>query len=286
MKILDVLIKEVFDFGNDTRPSGSEEVGGFKFLAPKISTSELDSMELFVLRTIQRGAFDIETAADSQVDAYMELQAMGFIDSDGNITDSGNFASQPADLSTPLSNNNVGVDSDDYSEPADMDELEDDDDIDFNIAGYRRVGESVEGAPKTKQEIARGIANIKAHMKEFGMSDAERKRLQEMLSQEEEKLAKLRNVKESWGDDSDDWTDEEIDDERRRWPDDDEEHDPEVFANPGSALRVSGRNNPRNLPCPTCHEPNRITREDRARHYQCDDCADRAEGKWNGRGEY
>ena len=52
------------------------------------------------------------------------------------------------------------------------------------------------------------------------------------------------------------------------------------FADPGgrSALRASTRSNPRNLPCPTCHEPNRLTRIDRARGYQCDACADRAEG--------
>ena len=54
----------------------------------------------------------------------------------------------------------------------------------------------------------------------------------------------------------------------------------EDFAYPGhrSALRASGRHNPRNLPCPTCKEPNRLTPADRARGYQCDQCADRAEG--------
>lgn len=57
--------------------------------------------------------------------------------------------------------------------------------------------------------------------------------------------------------------------------------DPEPrFANPGgkSALRAAGRGNPRNLPCPTCRKPNRLTPADKARHYQCDECADRAEG--------
>ena len=49
------------------------------------------------------------------------------------------------------------------------------------------------------------------------------------------------------------------------------------FANPGSALRAATRSNPRNLPCPNCGQPNRLTRIDRARGYQCDDCADRAE---------
>ena len=52
------------------------------------------------------------------------------------------------------------------------------------------------------------------------------------------------------------------------------------FADPGgrSALRAASRRNPRNLPCPTCGEPDRLTAADRARGYQCDACADRAEG--------
>ena len=52
----------------------------------------------------------------------------------------------------------------------------------------------------------------------------------------------------------------------------------EQFANPGSALRRSSRRNPRNLPCPTCGEPNRLTPADKAKGYQCDDCANRDEG--------
>ena len=61
---------------------------------------------------------------------------------------------------------------------------------------------------------------------------------------------------------------------------DDEPIDGVGFADPGgrSALRAATRRNPRNLPCPTCHEPNRLTPLDRARGYQCDACADRAEG--------
>jgi hypothetical protein len=52
------------------------------------------------------------------------------------------------------------------------------------------------------------------------------------------------------------------------------------FADPGgrSALRASSRRNPRNLPCPNCGAKNRLTPADRARGYQCDSCADRAEG--------
>lgn len=54
------------------------------------------------------------------------------------------------------------------------------------------------------------------------------------------------------------------------------------FADPGgrSALRASGPGNPRNLPCPTCKEPNRLTPADQARGYQCDRCAGALEGCW------
>lgn len=52
------------------------------------------------------------------------------------------------------------------------------------------------------------------------------------------------------------------------------------FADPGgnSALRAATKNNPRNLPCPTCGQPNRLTPADKRAGYQCDQCADRDEG--------
>jgi len=51
------------------------------------------------------------------------------------------------------------------------------------------------------------------------------------------------------------------------------------FAEPGSgsALRAAGPDNPRNLPCPSCHFPNRLTPRDVALHYVCDACANAAE---------
>ena len=61
------------------------------------------------------------------------------------------------------------------------------------------------------------------------------------------------------------------------WYDDDAEAlDRMDFADPGgtSAMRAASSGNPRNLPCPTCHEPNRLTPKDRALGYQCDTCAD------------
>lgn len=58
------------------------------------------------------------------------------------------------------------------------------------------------------------------------------------------------------------------------------EDDDIEFAEPGSrsALRAASRDNPRNLPCPTCGRPNRLTPKDAALGYQCNRCADRDEG--------
>ena len=53
----------------------------------------------------------------------------------------------------------------------------------------------------------------------------------------------------------------------------------ERFADPGgnSALHCETKDNPRDLPCPNCGQPNVLTRADRLSGYQCDQCADRAE---------
>ena len=61
--------------------------------------------------------------------------------------------------------------------------------------------------------------------------------------------------------------------------DDDEARESMGFADPGggSALRAAGPGNPRNLPCPTCGEPDRLTPLDSQLHYQCDSCAAVAE---------
>lgn len=56
------------------------------------------------------------------------------------------------------------------------------------------------------------------------------------------------------------------------------------FADPGgrSALRAATPDNPRDQPCPTCGAENVLTPADVARGYQCDRCADRAEGTYFG----
>ncbi len=50
------------------------------------------------------------------------------------------------------------------------------------------------------------------------------------------------------------------------------------FQNEKSALRRATKSNPRCYPCPTCGKPNMLTAKDKALGYQCDECADRAEG--------
>ena len=63
------------------------------------------------------------------------------------------------------------------------------------------------------------------------------------------------------------------------YEDEDYHRDSMRFADPGgrSALRAASRTNPRNLPCPTCGEPDRLTPQDRRLGYQCDSCADAVE---------
>ena len=69
---------------------------------------------------------------------------------------------------------------------------------------------------------------------------------------------------------------------RDDWDEDEWDERAERFADPGgdSALYPATRGNPRNLPCPTCGRENVLTRADRAKGYQCDYCADQAEGKY------
>jgi hypothetical protein len=51
-----------------------------------------------------------------------------------------------------------------------------------------------------------------------------------------------------------------------------------MFAKSGSALRAATKGNPRRNPCPTCKKPDRLTDKDVRLGYQCDACADAAEG--------
>lgn len=55
------------------------------------------------------------------------------------------------------------------------------------------------------------------------------------------------------------------------------------FADPGG--RSSLRAGKRIYACPNCKAKNRLTAKDKALGYRCDDCADRAEGRYTG-GDY
>lgn len=70
--------------------------------------------------------------------------------------------------------------------------------------------------------------------------------------------------------------DDSDDDRGERWRDE----EGYGFADPGgnSALRAASKGNPRNRPCPTCGRKNMLTPRDVQLHYQCDRCADAAEG--------
>lgn len=63
-------------------------------------------------------------------------------------------------------------------------------------------------------------------------------------------------------------------------PNDHYERSRHNFRNPGgrSALRAGTRRHP----CPTCGRPNMLTDADKRRGYQCDRCADAAEGRFTG----
>lgn len=72
---------------------------------------------------------------------------------------------------------------------------------------------------------------------------------------------------------------EDEDDDFEDFDDDDELIDGVGFADPSghSALRRATADNPRDRPCPTCGEENRLTRIDEENGYQCDHCADMVE---------
>jgi len=62
-----------------------------------------------------------------------------------------------------------------------------------------------------------------------------------------------------------------------------DDFDRSEFADPGG--RSSLRAGKRTKPCPTCGRKNALTAKDVELGYQCDKCADRAEGRYVG-GDY
>ena len=127
MKILEILVKENFDFGDDA------EVKGFS--APKISVSDLNSLQLRTLNRLKDGVVDLDSASDKELEIIMDLIDLGLVDADGNVTDAGTEASEKPDLNVQFG----GKDEEDEEE-LDPSSIEDDDfedydndDIDFNI---------------------------------------------------------------------------------------------------------------------------------------------------------
>lgn len=57
------------------------------------------------------------------------------------------------------------------------------------------------------------------------------------------------------------------------------------FRDPGGESALHPGEGERTEPCPTCGQPNRLTKADVKHHYQCDECAARAEGTYIG-GDY
>lgn len=139
MKILEILVKENFDFGDDA------EVKGFS--APKISVSDLNTLQLRTLNRLKNGVVDLDSASDKELEIIMDLIDLGLVDVDGNVTDAtdvtdvtgtGTKASEK-----PESNVQFGGEDD---EELDLSSIEDDDfedygndDIDFNIGMNRNT---------------------------------------------------------------------------------------------------------------------------------------------------
>jgi hypothetical protein len=54
-------------------------------------------------------------------------------------------------------------------------------------------------------------------------------------------------------------------------------HPPSIHSRVSGAPFYGARRNARNLPCPDCGEPNKLTAADKARGYHCADCTRREE---------
>ncbi len=121
MKILDLLIKENFDFeiGQDER----------SFSAGKISVSDLNSLQLRTLKRLQDGSVDIENASDKELDLIMELIETGLVDDDGRLTDAGLEAIEsPANTNSEYRTTEVPDELADLSNPDDTNS-----DIEFKV---------------------------------------------------------------------------------------------------------------------------------------------------------
>lgn len=114
MKIQELLIRENFDFDDDVG-----DVTPFK--APAISVADLNSLQLNTLNRLKDGRVSIDTASERELDVIMDLIDIGLVDADGNVTDSGEEASEKPDT-------NVDFDSSIDDSDVEFDDIEFDDD--------------------------------------------------------------------------------------------------------------------------------------------------------------
>lgn len=132
MRILE-LLKENFGLGLDDEADGSGVSG---FTAPKISVSDLNSLQLRTLNRLRDGIIDMESASDKEMDIIIDLIEIGLVDADGNVTDAGQEAGEE-----PTTNVKVPADGEE-----DISDIEDDsfdfeddgDDISFDLGGNRQ----------------------------------------------------------------------------------------------------------------------------------------------------
>ena len=87
MKILN-LLKENFEFDDS----------GKSFSAPKLSVSDLNSLQMRTLKRLRDGVVDLESASNKELDIILDLIELRLVDVEGNVNASGDEMSQPADL--------------------------------------------------------------------------------------------------------------------------------------------------------------------------------------------
>lgn len=122
MKILDILNEDFNMDDSDVRT----------FTAPKMSLSDLNSLQLRTLERLRDGVVDMESASEKELDIILDLIDMGLVDADGNVTVSGEEASDEPDTNVTLGAeddlNLDGLELDDFD-----DEGDDSEDITFNL---------------------------------------------------------------------------------------------------------------------------------------------------------
>lgn len=127
MKILDILVKENFDFAEPRAATTVQQ-------SPLLSVSDLNSLQVRTLKRLRDGVIDMDTVSDKEFDIVMDLIDMGLVDSDGNVTVSGTDVSdKPVATRTA-----IGGEDDELSvDGVDDGENDLEDTIDFDIGKTR-----------------------------------------------------------------------------------------------------------------------------------------------------